>query len=232
MIFKSAIVTQVSGSIGGVTAGNGKSNMYMRARSIPVNRRTQTQAAQRGRLAQIAELWTSTLTDAQRAAWQTYASQVPVTNRRGDPVIIGGQQHFCRSLQAADLTQLGLTNLDAPSDYLLPTATTPTSFTVDPDVSGSLLTFDVTDAWANEPDAAMIVFASSTYNAGRLARPSAHRFWFAIQGASPFPPSSPKALPWNRGGSNGQNVSCYVRILRADLRLSNPIWVPGFVTTS
>ena len=41
MLFKSAAFTQASGSVGGLTFAHNRGGMYTRARSIPVNPKTQ-----------------------------------------------------------------------------------------------------------------------------------------------------------------------------------------------
>jgi len=97
MLFKSQIFTQVSGSVGGLTFARNRAGMYTRARTVPVDPQTAQQIAVRANMATLVVRWGTTLTDAQRAVWETYAANTPVLDKFGDSVNITGQQMFLRS---------------------------------------------------------------------------------------------------------------------------------------
>ena len=97
MLFKSALITQASGSIGGMTASRNKGGAYFRARALPTNPNTPEQQAVRGYLGTLANLWTNVLTPANRVLWDFYAFNVPVINAVGDSIQLTGQQMYIRA---------------------------------------------------------------------------------------------------------------------------------------
>ena len=94
MLIKSQLITQASGSIGGLVGSHNAGGMYFRARTIPVNPGSAAQIAVRNIVAQLTAAWTADLTAAQRTAWQTYADNVPTTNRLGDSINIPASSAF------------------------------------------------------------------------------------------------------------------------------------------
>jgi hypothetical protein len=97
MKFKSAVYTNVSGSIGGLTYAHNRGGMYARARSTPVNTMTARRTAVRANFAAASTYWRNTLTAAQRGDWTAYAEASPVTDQFGDEKILTGQQMFIRT---------------------------------------------------------------------------------------------------------------------------------------
>lgn len=97
MKFKSPVFSEASGSIAGIVYSHNKGGLYIRARSVPTNPNTARQQAVRAAMGGVLAYWTSTLTDAQRQAWDTYAQKVPVLDRLGELRPLSGQQHFLRS---------------------------------------------------------------------------------------------------------------------------------------
>lgn len=96
MKFKSQVLTQASGSIGGITYSHNRGGMYQRARAIPTNPNTPAQQLVRGGLAAAVAYWANSMTDAERLVWSTYAGNTPTTDALGDPLILTGQQAFLR----------------------------------------------------------------------------------------------------------------------------------------
>lgn len=94
MKFKSEIVTQASGSIGGTTYAHNRGGMYRRARSIPTNPNSTRQQAVRSYLASAVAAWGGTLTAANRESWEAWAANTPTTNSLGDALILTGQQAY------------------------------------------------------------------------------------------------------------------------------------------
>ncbi|HSR54544.1 MAG TPA: hypothetical protein VLV83_27270, partial [Acidobacteriota bacterium] len=97
MLFKSAMVTQVSGSVGGMTGSHNAGGYYFRSRVIPVNPNTSFQQSIRGVMGQLTSRWISTLTAAQRQGWEDYAQQVTLTNPLGDQRNVSGLNQYIRS---------------------------------------------------------------------------------------------------------------------------------------
>jgi len=111
MKFKSALVTQVSGSVGGMTGSHNRGGMYFRSRAIPTDPLSTMQQAMRMYLGMLSTYWGETLTAAEQEAWNLYAANVTVIGPLGDPITLSGQMHFIRSNTAR--LQAGLSQIDA-----------------------------------------------------------------------------------------------------------------------
>lgn len=218
MKYKSQIVTQASGSVGGTTYSHNASGLYQRARSIPVNPNSPQQAAVRGFQSQLSNHWVNTLSVAQRAAWDTYAQNVLIPNTLGDPVNIGGIAQYIRSnvprLQAA------LARVDtAPTIFDLGEFTNPTISAVDAAADEVDVGFTNTDDWAGEVGSAMLVLASRPQNSSVNFFKGPYRFAGLIAGAV-VPPTSPATLALPFPVVAGQRVFFQFRVSRVDGRLS------------
>lgn len=146
MLFKSALVTQISGSIGGMTGSHNRGGLYFRARSIPVNPNTPAQVTVRAAFSSLVARWNNILTGAEREPWDLYAAAVPLTGPLGDPITVSGQNMYLRSnvprlrIAASIIdTAPGIFNLGILSPVTLVTAT----------VASQLLSFafNATDEW-------------------------------------------------------------------------------------
>lgn len=93
MRFNSPLVSQLRGSMGGVTATQGAAQQFLRAKVAPVVRKTAPQQLRRAQQTLIASTW-KTLTPAQRLAWQVAAQSITVTNALGQPSHPSGFQHY------------------------------------------------------------------------------------------------------------------------------------------
>jgi len=220
MRFKSPILSQSSGSLGGSTFSHNAGGMYMRARSTPTNPNTSQQQAVRSIVAQLVNLWSSTLTAAQRAAWASYASSVPLNDVFGDPRYRSAINHYVRCnvplLQAG-----GARGDDAPTAFNLGDFTAPT-LAVDATDNELDVTFDADDDWVAEDDSVMLVYCSPAKSATINFYKGPYRYAGKIEGDSVTPPSSPAAiaLPWPVEA--GQKIFAKISVSRADGRLSSP----------
>ena len=97
MLYKSALLTQASGSIGGITFSHNSGGMYVRARTIPTDPNTPDQAVIRSAFGTLVQRWRETLTPFQRINWRSYAANVPIINPLGDTIFISAQNHYIRS---------------------------------------------------------------------------------------------------------------------------------------
>lgn len=86
-------VAAVSGSIGGTVYSHNRGGMYIRNRSIPITSTTTEALNAKARLATASSAWQN-LTDAQRAAWLSWALQNPVTDSLGFPRHLTGHQSY------------------------------------------------------------------------------------------------------------------------------------------
>ncbi len=86
-------VAAVSGSIGGTVFSRNRGGAYMRNRAVPVDPNTAYQIAVRAVLANQSQAWAA-LSDAQRQAWESWATQNTVTNALGNQIRLSGHQAF------------------------------------------------------------------------------------------------------------------------------------------
>lgn len=117
-LFKSQIVTQASGSVGGLTYSHNASGMYIRARSIPTNPSTDLQQVVRNAQSTLSQRWSSTLTEDQRAGWATYAKNVKIKNKQGDQINLAGLAMYSRCNVARIQTGGAIVD-DAPTVFIL-----------------------------------------------------------------------------------------------------------------
>lgn len=140
MILKSDVLTQASGSIGGVTYSHGRSGLQRQKRLTRSDKSTNRQQAVRAVFTSLSLAWSGELSEAQRLGWRNYASLTSISDRFGQPKLLSASAMFLRcnsiALQAAlprfddaptrpGLTRLGLvrmTLLQGGNRYLVLTA--------------------------------------------------------------------------------------------------------------
>lgn len=219
MLFKSALITSASGSVGGMTASHNKGGQYFRARSIPTDPGTSLQVAVRNQMAILASAWVSVLTQAQRDAWQTYAENVLIPNPMGDARQVPALAMYTRS--NVSRLQASLPRVDdAPTTFDLGSFTDP-SFAFDASADEIDVTFDNSDTWANEDDSAMLVYTSAPQNPTIQFFKGPYRLAGTVAGDSVTPPTSPASISLPVPVAAGQRVFAYVRVSRVDGRLSS-----------
>lgn len=228
-LFKSHLVTQASGSVGGTTYSHTRSGLYMRARSIPVNPNTANQLAVRAALTTLVTVWTQTLTPARRAAWDLYAANTPVVNALGDPINLSGQNWFI----AANTPRIQ-SNTKIPTTPISPIYDAPTVFDrgafdsptyVASEAAGITVSFNAADTW-NQAAGAMFVYQ------GRPQNPSRNFYKGPFRLIAAFDGSTPATSPINISAATvallgypfvvGQNLSVRFVVSQADCRLSSP----------
>jgi hypothetical protein len=221
MKFKSQIVTEASGSVGGLTASHNRGGLYFRARAIPVNGNTIYQQAVRNYIKTCAAAWSQVLTQPMRDAWAAYAAAVPYVDSLGEPRFIPPLAMYC-ACNVARL-QAGLTRVDTgPTVLVLPVMTQPV-YTVTAPSTGSLA-FTSADAWANEVGGGMFLRVSRGYGVGINYFRGPYRYAGKVSGAA-SPPSSPASIGTPFAVVAGQRVFYAVRVCRADGRLSGPLFL-------
>lgn len=226
MLIKSGLVTQISGSIGGMTGSHNRGGMYLRARAIPTDPATTFQTVLRSYMAQLASLWTTTLTPAERLAWDVYAMNVTLPNPLGDEIHLTGLNHYIRSNMPR--LQGGLVRVDsAPVIFDLGDFAPPDSITGDATADEVDVAFVDTDAWLDEDDAAMLVYSSREQNPSKTYFKGPYRLAGIIAGDSVTPPTTPAAITSPFPLADGNQVFSMVRVSRADGRLSAPFRTSG-----
>ena len=218
MIFTSPIISVGSGSVAGLTFSHNKGGNYIRARTIPTDPNTPEQQAIKSIVGNLAGLWNSQLTSAQRSDWNTYAANVPLLNSLGQSRTVSGIAMYIRSNTAR--LQSSLARKDAaPTVFTLGDFTNP-SFGFDATNDEVDVTFDAVDAWANEDDAAMLVYASRPQNDTIDFFKGPYRFAGRIDGDAITPPTSPAAITAPFTAVAGQRIFERIVVVRADGRVS------------
>lgn len=228
MLILSNILSKASGSLAGITAAHNKGGMYFRQRSSPTNPNTSFQAAVRNSLKSLASDWSNILTAAQRDSWDVYTQNQLFVNKLGEaksiPPLAAYQKCNVPRLQAG-LAQVD----DAPVVFTLPPFTDPA-----PAIVGSSgvtsITFDNTDDWANEDDAAMLIYCSRPQSVGINFFNGPYRLAQQILGDSVTPPTSPAAGATTFLGATGSKYFFRVTVTRADGRLATPRFYSAIAT--
>jgi len=219
MKFLPTIGAKLSGSLGGITASHNSGGSYFRQRATPVNPGTTQQQAVRNAMSQLASAWVTVLNASQRNAWETYSANVPLIDSLGQQITVGGLAMYQRS--NVPRLQAGLSRIDsAPTIFNLGDFTEPTA--AGGTLPGDLdVTFDDSDAWVDEDDAALIVLMSRPQNASINFFKGPYRLAGTIDGDSTTPPTSPATLTAPFTFSADQKVFLQYRVSRADGRLSS-----------
>ena len=218
MLVKGSMVTEMSGSLGGITAARNKGGQYLRARATPVDPNTQPQQTARAAMTQLVTAWIEDLTEQQREAWRIYAENVTTTNRLGDTISLSGQNWYigCNTPRI----RAGLARVDdAPTVYdqasLAPVSIAVTGQDLD-------VTFDDTASWVNQAGSALLVQTSPQQNPTKLFYKGPFTFTTAILGDDTTPPVSPVGYEMDQNVAAGNLLYARIRLSLADGRLSTP----------
>lgn len=221
MKFKSPVYSEASGSIAGITYSHNRGGMYTRQRVIPTDPGSAFQVAIRGFVASLTSLWLSTLTAAQRAAWDLYAESVELPDTLGEPRNVGGLGMYVRS--NVPRLQAGIPRVDdGPVIFNLGDFTNPSFGSFAAATTDFDVTFTNGDDWANEDDSAMLIYGSRHKNASVNFFKGPYRYADKIDGDSVTPPTSPATITNPFTIVAGSRTFVYMRISRADGRLSAP----------
>ena len=213
-------VVAIAGKIGGTVFARNTYGQYARSWAKPVNVNSPRQQAVRALAGILGEIWSTTLTPEERAAWNEYGKNVAMVNRLGENILLSGFNHFCRSNAA---------RMHAGMDYQ-PVA--PTNFSLaeqDPEFTVSIdlakqeidITFDEGQDWRAEAGAAMLVYVGIPKNPGVTFFNGPWRFAGALLGNTGTPLTATQTLNLPFVVRGGQKVFARGRITRADGRLSN-----------
>lgn len=134
-------ITEIRGSIGGVTFSRSYSGPVMKEKPIPPRRRRGTQPKNRSIIGFLSRQWGG-LTGAQRDEWKTWALNHPEPDRFGGTFIMSGSNAYSKlNFQAVRLFGMGNLQNSPPSD---PPAANLYSLVV---ASGSVNPGDITLDW-------------------------------------------------------------------------------------
>lgn len=229
MLFKSTLLAQTSGSVDGLTFAHNRGGRYVRRRAIPVNPSTPLQVSRRTAMADLVVSWQA-LTAEQRTAWDTYAANVPTTNRLGESINLTGQQWYiaCNSLRK--VAGLALVD-DGPTDFSL-TSLGEVSFTAEESTQTITLTYPAGDEWAGAVGGALLAFCSREVAPTINFFKGPFKYAGKVAGAV-VPPASPGTYtnPFGIDFTLGTRVFLRVIAIAPDGRISAPQIVRAEVTS-
>jgi hypothetical protein len=214
-------INQISGTLDGVVYSRNRFGGYARRYTVPVNPNSARQQSVRNTFQELTEHWNTTLTAAQRTAWNLYGANVPVLDRFGASINLTGFQHYLRSNTV--IRQCGLTRVDdGPTTFALPETDGTFSASASEATQEISITFDDAAGWASEDNAAMPIYGGRPQLATRDFFAGPWRFADSIDGDQAGAPTSPATVTSAYTITEGQRLWIYGRIVRADGRLSDP----------
>jgi hypothetical protein len=225
MKFKSALVTQVSGSIGGMTGAHNAGGLYFRARAIPTDPGTEFQVAVRNIMVQLSPRWSDTLDQDQRDGWDVYAQNVPLIDTLGDPRNVSGLAQYIRSNTARFQAGLAFVD-DAPTVFNLPAFNAPTIAAFVAAANTYDIAYDNSDEWAIADGGGMLIYGSRPQNEGINFFKGPYRFAGIILGAV-VPPTSPETITNPFAFVDGNKLFLRVVVVTPDGRVSNSFRLSG-----
>jgi len=223
------LVSVVSGKIGGSVFFRTRGGASVRGHVVPLNPGSAFQSEVRANLANLSQRWSTVLTQDQRDSWEAYADAVPVPNRLGNPVKIGGMPMYVRCntprLQAIAAPDDIID--DAPVIFVGANYSLPSINAVAAGGDTVSIAFDNTDEWANEDVGAMFVYCSRPTNVTRNFFKGPYRFADVILGNGTTPPTSPASIDLPFNVESGQKIHVRVNVSRADARLGTDFRTNG-----
>lgn len=221
MKYKSGLFAAASGSIGGLVFSHNAGGDYARKRSTPTNPQTLKQVVIRQGLANLTSRWKNILTEPQREAWRTYASNVPLPNAFGDLRNVSGICHYLRSNIALIGAGLAINDV-APVIFNLGEFSMISVAATESDQKISC-TFDENDEWANEDDSFLLLYASRAQNDSIVFFKGPYNQYHTIEGNAAVPLVPPLAVVAPFAFEEGQKVFVQACVVRADGRVSTPV---------
>ena len=218
MLFKSALLTQASGSVGGITFSRNRGGMYIRSRAIPTDPSTLFQREVRDAMNAVVARWSSSLTVDERDDWNVYASLVTLPGPLGDPITVSGFNMFVRTNVARIQSGVPFA-FDAPTLFNIG-ETGEVSFAATAVANEITVAFDDTQAWANIDDGALLLFVSRPQNATINFFKGPFRAMAPVEGLTVGPPVSPAVITSPFNMTADQRVWLKVSATTPDGRLS------------
>ena len=218
MKYKGILAAAASGSIRGVTASHNRGGQYFRGRTIPSNPNTAQQQAVRSAMALLSPRWGSSLTAAQREAWDAYAAATPITNAMGDPINAGGLGMFIRGNTPRINAGLAIVD-DAPTVYNVGEFTPPVFAAPDASLGTVSMAFTNGDDWAGEIGSSMLVYISRPTNPSINYFKGPYQYAGRVNGGV-TPPTSPASITLPFPVAAGQRLFYKVNVTRLDGRYS------------
>ena len=219
MLFKSPLVGEASGSVGGLTASHNRYGQYFRARAIPVNPNSSRQVVVKARFAGLAFAWVNNLTQLQRDAWDLYGENVIMKNKLGADIKLTGYSHFQRS-NGAVLAAGSLPVFDGPTNFSLAPADSDMVATISEATQLISVAFDDTLDWVDQDDGHMLIHMAMPRSGSRLFIGGPTRVAGSIDGDSTTPPTTPATIAVPFAVAATQKTEVLARVIEEDGRVS------------
>jgi len=221
MKFKGTIVGEASGSVASLCFSHNRGGQYIRNRAVPTNPQTAQQQVVRNAVASVCGNW-SLLTAAQRAAWDTYALNVPMADSLGEPRNVGGIGMYMRS-NVPRVQDIRARVDTAPATFTLGPITPPAITSITASTSVMIITFTATDLWDATTGGFLFVYTSRPFSAAINYFNGPYRLAGRVIGNTGSPPTSPQNVTIAFPCIAGQKVGVKFRASLADGRLSAAI---------
>lgn len=219
MKIKGTMAVAFSGSLGGTTASHNAGGYYLRSRNVPTNPNTPRQNDVRIALSSVVAAWTQILTPAQRADWNTFGANTPITDRLGDTIKISGISWYVKA--NVPRVQAFFPRVDdAPTVFALANLSTLSvgGFAAGPP-SQVDITFDNTDDWATAVGGGLLVYAGRPQNPSINFFRGPYQLAGSIDGAV-IAPTSPATIDLPFPVVAGQRIFLRLQATQADGRPS------------
>jgi len=211
------ILGELSGKIAGNVFAHNRGGSYVRAWKVPYNPNYPLQQRVRAAMAMLVIYWGESLTIEQRAAWATYAANVEMTNRLGEPIFYTGQNHFIRSNVPRVQSESAIAE-DAPEIFNLGSFA---SFSIEAETPTVVwVTFNDQEDWCFELGSYMLIQEGIQQSPTVNFYKSPFSFLFRIAGHPDFAPTSPHQIATTLEMNAGNRMFIRARVSRADARLS------------
>ena len=167
-IMYGSLAGAVSGKLGNTVFSHGRYGPYVWNHTIPTLVQNQWTLAAREILVEVSQAW-GALTDAQRLAWETWATTHPITDRLGQKQVLAGSAAYSQ-INARILVGAG-TAIDVPPTDAPPPSLTACVGTFDIGLVGTEIAYTVTPLAAGHclyVKAAVLNSAGARYFANKL----------------------------------------------------------------
>lgn len=216
MKFTGTIASELSGSLGGITASRNRGGGYFRQKVIPTNPNTARQSVVRTLIQDLNAHWTSTLTIAQRVLWTAYSDATP-------GLVGGGLTAYVRNnlprMNADTILGTALGRIDDAPTIFDSGSFSPVSLSTTAPSSVSIA-YDNTDVWANATGGALLIYAGAPINVSRSNYFGRYHLIGAVIGDDSTPPTSPEVATSDLVFATGQLIYARVTACQADSRYS------------
>jgi len=222
------LLTASSGSAGDTVFSRNQHGPYTRPRTAPIDPGSARQLAVRAALSQCVTAWNTTLTQAEREAWDRYALACLQSSPLGRRTNVGGLDMYVRSnvprIQAAEVT---LPRVDVAPWLFDLGSFTPLNRVVLNVIDDTLHpVFDDTDPWVTEAGAAMLFYLSALQPLTRNFWAGPYRFLGSLLGSDPTL-SSPATFSLPVPAGIPARAFVRGRVTRSDGRLSHSFRLPA-----